>query len=81
MMCNLLRSCQVALDKDVPDDEEEPSLGGKEGVEFVQLVVVLCRVCQILMASDAQDLEEGGALFFVSACTLFQLIRRNQLER
>lgn len=62
LMCNLLRSCQVALDKHVPEDEEEPVLGGKEGVEFVRLVVTLCRVCQVLMASDAQDLEEGGKL-------------------
>lgn len=69
LMCNLLRSCQVALDKDVPEDSDEDdgsALGGKEGVEFVRLVVTLCRVCQILMASDAGDLEEGGTSLLVS---------------
>ncbi|KAG8731210.1 hypothetical protein FRC11_004734, partial [Ceratobasidium sp. 423] len=60
LMSNLLRSCQLAIDQYEPGEEdEETSLFGKETEVFANRVVTLCRVCQILMASDPGDLEDG----------------------
>ncbi|KAF8674240.1 Wings apart-like protein heterochromatin [Rhizoctonia solani] len=59
-MSNLLRSCQFAIDQYEPSDEDEESgLLGKEVEEFSNRVATLCRVCQILMTSDPEDLESG----------------------
>ncbi|CAE6447267.1 unnamed protein product [Rhizoctonia solani] len=59
LMSNLLRSCQLAVDQYEPsDEEEEVNLFGKEVEVFANRVVTLCRVCQILMASDPGDLED-----------------------
>ncbi|KAG9098725.1 hypothetical protein FS749_003107 [Ceratobasidium sp. UAMH 11750] len=61
VMSNLLRGCQVAVDQDHNQDldgsEEQP--GGKQEEELVQGVLNFCRVCQVLMASDPKDLEQG----------------------
>ncbi|KAG8726635.1 hypothetical protein FRC12_023222 [Ceratobasidium sp. 428] len=61
VMSNLLRGCQVAVDQNHSQalDESQEEAGGKQEEEFVQGVVTLCRVCQILMASDPKDLGEG----------------------
>ncbi|KDN48639.1 hypothetical protein RSAG8_02626, partial [Rhizoctonia solani AG-8 WAC10335] len=60
LMSNLLRSCQLAIDQYEPGDEdEESSFFGKGAEAFANRVVTLCRVCQILMASDPEDLEDG----------------------
>ncbi|CAE6527931.1 unnamed protein product [Rhizoctonia solani] len=60
LMSNLLRSCQLAIDQHEPSEEdEETSLFMKETEVFANRVVTLCRVCQILMASDPGDLEAG----------------------
>ncbi|ELU41010.1 hypothetical protein AG1IA_04964 [Rhizoctonia solani AG-1 IA] len=65
-------SCQLAIDQYEPSDEDEESgLLGKEVEEFSNRVATLCRVCQILMASDPEDLESGGTGFSISApCAL-----------
>ncbi|KAJ1307843.1 hypothetical protein OPQ81_001925 [Rhizoctonia solani] len=60
LMANLLRSCQLAIDQyEASDEDEESSLLGEEVKTFANRVLTLCRVCQILMASDPEDLEDG----------------------
>jgi hypothetical protein len=61
LMNNLLRSCQLAIDQYEPSNEDEESgLLGKDVEVLSNRVATLCRVCQILMASDPEDLEGGG---------------------
>ncbi|CAE6409139.1 unnamed protein product [Rhizoctonia solani] len=70
LMNNLLRSCQLAIDHYEPSDEDEESgLLGKEMEVFSDRVATLCRVCQILMANDPEDLE-GGISAVSGQCAL-----------
>ncbi|CAE6424024.1 unnamed protein product [Rhizoctonia solani] len=59
LMNNLLRSCQLAIDQYEQGEDEDLSLLQKETEAFANRVVMLCRVCQVLMASDPEDLEDG----------------------
>ncbi|KAG8741923.1 hypothetical protein FRC10_002288 [Ceratobasidium sp. 414] len=61
VMFNLLRGCQVAVDRNYnqdPSESEEP-MEGKQEEELARGVLTFCRACQVLMASDPKDLEEG----------------------
>ncbi|KAF8753372.1 Wings apart-like protein heterochromatin [Rhizoctonia solani] len=63
-----LNELSIAIDQYEPSDEDEESgLLGKEVEEFSNRVATLCRVCQILMTSDPEDLESGGTGFSISA--------------
>ncbi|CUA68552.1 Wings apart-like protein homolog [Rhizoctonia solani] len=60
LMNNLLRSCQLAIDQYEQGNEAERTSLLEKGTEiFANRVVTLCRICQILMASDPEDLEDG----------------------
>ncbi|CAE6415573.1 unnamed protein product [Rhizoctonia solani] len=70
LMNNLLRSCQLAIDQYEPSNEDEESgLLGKDVEVLSNRVATLCRVCQILMASDPEDLE-GGVSTLSGQCAL-----------
>jgi hypothetical protein len=67
LMSNLLRSCQLAVDQfEVRDEDDDSGLAGKEIEDFVRRIVTLCRVCQVVMAGDPQDLENGGTFLICS---------------
>ncbi|QRV75308.1 wings apart-like protein regulation of heterochromatin protein [Ceratobasidium sp. AG-Ba] len=58
VISNFLRSCQTAIDQQDSEESEEQT-AAKEEEEFVRAVILFCRVCQVLMASNSKDLEDG----------------------
>ncbi|CAE6505701.1 unnamed protein product [Rhizoctonia solani] len=58
LMNNILRSCQLAIDQYEQGEDEDLSLLQKETEVFANRVMMLCRVCQVLMANDPEDLED-----------------------